>query len=105
MRSLVSNRYNATLTWTPPDKERNLDLAGYWVYSTKQGGGNPTPRRKVDEKFNSVILEGEDFILDVETRDLVPRQYFLTAFDDTPNSNGEIDESEKVAVPLPNTGE
>jgi len=105
MRSLVSNRYNVMLTWIPPDKERNSDLAGYWVYSTKQGGGNPTPRRKVNKKFNSVILEGEDFILDVETRDLVPRQYFLTAFDDTPNSNGEIDESEKVAVPLPNTGE
>ena len=102
MRSMLSNRYDVALTWT---RNQEPDLAGYWVYSTKQGGGDPIPRRKVDDKFNSVILEGEDFILDLETRDLVPRQYFLTAFDDTPNSNGKIDESEKVAVPLPDTGE
>ena len=97
-----SNRYNVILTWT---RNKEPDLAGYWVYSTKQGGGKPTPRRKVDGKFNSVVLEGEDFILDLETQDLVPRQYFLTAFDDTPKSNGKIDESEKVPVPLPNDGE
>ena len=102
MRSLFSNRYNVALTWT---RNQEPDLAGYWVYSTKQGGGNPTRRRKVDGKFNSVVLEGEDFILDLETQDLVPRQYFLTAFDDSPNSNGKIDESEKVPVPLPDAGE
>jgi hypothetical protein len=46
-RSLFNNKYDVTLSWTP---NKELDLDGYQIYSTKQGGGDPIARNKVDRK-------------------------------------------------------
>ncbi len=95
-RSLFNNKYDVTLSWSP---NKELDLDGYQIYSTKQGGGDPIPRNTVDRKKNSVTISGEDPILEGE--DLVLRQYFITAFDNTPKPDGSRDESQMVAAPLP----
>ena len=90
-------RYDAYVSWS---KNREPDVAGYLVYATKEAGGNLIvgkdliTRRKVDAKETSIILTGEEFILDGQ--DLVPRRYFVAAFDDTPKDNGTRDESARV---------
>ena len=90
-------RYDAYVSWS---KNREPDVAGYLVYATKEAGGNLIvgkdliTRRKVDAKETSIVLTGEEFILDGQ--DLAPRRYFVAAFDDTPKDNGTRDESEMV---------
>ena len=90
-------RYDAYVSWS---KNREPDVAGYLVYATKEAGGNLVvgkdliTRRKVDAKETSIVLTGEEFILDGQ--DLAPRRYFVAAFDDTPKDTGTRDESEMV---------
>ncbi|MCE2393389.1 hypothetical protein J4G02_02110 [Candidatus Poribacteria bacterium] len=90
-------RYDAYVSWS---RNREPDVAGYVVYATKESGGNLVvgqdliARRRVDAKEASIVLTGEEFILDGQ--DLAPRRYFVAAFDDTPQDNGIRDESERV---------
>ena len=90
-------RYDAYVSWS---RNREPDVAGYVVYATKESGGNLVvgqdliARRRVDAKEAGIVLTGEEFILDGQ--DLVPRRYFVAAFDDTPQDNGTRDESERV---------
>ena len=90
-------RYDAYVSWS---RNREPDVAGYVVYATKESGGNLVvgqdliARRRVDAKEASIVLTGEEFILDGQ--DLAPRRYFVAAFDDTPQDNGTRDESERV---------
>lgn len=90
-------RYDAYVSWS---RNREPDVAGYVIYATKEAGGNLIVgqdlivRRRVDAKETSIILTGEEFIL--EGQDLAPRRYFVAAFDDTPQDNGTRDESERV---------
>ena len=94
---LRRGRYDAYVSWS---KNTELDVAGYVVYATKAAGGNLVvgrdliARRRVDAKESSIVLTGEEFIL--EGQDLAPRRYFVAAFDDTPQDNGTRDESERV---------
>ena len=90
-------RYNAYISWS---KNREPDIAGYLIYATKEAGGNLVVgqdlilRKKTDAKDTRVTLTGEEFILDKQ--DLVPRRYFITAFDNTLRRNGNRDESTMV---------
>lgn len=94
---LRRGRYDAYVSWS---RNTEPDVAGYVVYATKEAGGNLVvgqdliARRKVDAKESSIVLTGEEFIL--EGQDLAPRRYFVAAFDDTPQDNGTRDESERV---------
>ena len=90
-------RYNAYISWS---KNREPDVAGYLIYATKEAGGNLVVgqdlilRKKTDAKDTRITLTGEEFILDKQ--DLVPRRYFITAFDNTLRPNGNRDESTMV---------
>ena len=94
---LRGRRYDAYIWWS---KNKEPDVAGYQIYATKQGITGPVgrqdliPRRRTDAKDTSITLTGEEFILDGQ--DLVPRRYFITAFDDTVHRSGSRDESEIV---------
>ena len=83
-------------------KNREPDLGGYLIYATKEVGGDLVVgkdliiRRRVDAKDTSATFTGEEFILDGQNQ--VPRRYFITAFDNTPDPNGNRDESEMVEV-------
>ncbi len=95
--NLRGTRYNAHISWS---KNREPDVAGYLIYATKEAGGNLVvgkdliPRRRTDAKDTRITLTGEEFILDKQ--DLVPRRYFITAFDNTPQRDGTRDESGMV---------
>lgn len=90
-------RYVAYLFWS---KNEESDLAGYQIYATKEAVNGPIlkqdliSRGRTDPEDTSLTLGSEEFILD--RQDLVPRRYFITAFDDTPQRNGSRDESELV---------
>ena len=90
-------RYDAYVAWS---KNKEPDIAGYLIYATKEAGGDLVIgkdliiRRRLDAKDTSVTFTGEEFILDQQ--DLVPRRYFITAFDSTPQRNGSRDESGMV---------
>ena len=90
-------RYDAYISWS---RNKEPDIDGYLIYATKEAGGNLVigkdliPRRRVDTKDTSITFTGEEFILDKQY--LVPRRYFITAFDNTPQRNGTRDESEMV---------
>ena len=92
-------RYDARIFWS---KNREPDLGGYLIYATKEVGGGLVVgkdliiRRRVDAKDTSATFTGEEFILDGQNQ--VPRRYFITAFDNTPDRNGNRDESEMVEV-------
>ena len=91
---LRNRRYDAYISWS---KNKEPDVAGYQIYATKEARSGPVvrqdliSRRRTDEKDTSVTLTGEEFILDGQ--DVVPRRYFITAFDDTHHRNGGRDES------------
>ena len=89
-RSLFNDRYDATISWTP---HRARDLDGYQIYSTKEGG-EIIPRNTVPVGDSIVTITGEKPIL--VGQDLILRQYFITAFDDTLNAAGARDESEVI---------
>lgn len=89
-RSFFNNKYDAIISWTA-NTER--DLAGYQIY-TKDADGNLLPRQSAGPRDNGLTIPGEDPIL--IGQDLVPRSYFITAFDDTPGPDGKRDESEIV---------
>ena len=90
-------RYDAYISWS---KNKEPDVAGYLIYATKETGGNLVigedliSRGKTDAKDTSVTLTGEQFLLD--NQDLVPRRYFIAAFDNTPQRDGTRDESAMV---------
>ena len=92
-------RYDIRISWS---KNKEPDLDGYLIYATTEAGGDLVVgkdliiRRRVAAKDTSVTFTGEGFILDKQ--DLVPRRYFITAFDNTPQRNGRRDESEMVEV-------
>ena len=94
---LRGRRYDAYISWS---KNKEPDIAGYQIYATKEARSGPVvkqnliSRRRTDEKDTSVTLTGEEFILDGQ--DVLPRRYFITAFDDTHHRNGSRDESEIV---------
>ena len=96
---LRRSRYDIRIAWS---KNKEPDVAGYLIYATKETGGNLVVgqdlvhRRRVDAKDTSVTFTGEGFLLDGQNQ--VPRRYFITAFDDTPQDNGNRDESEMVEV-------
>jgi hypothetical protein len=90
IRSLLNNRYDAIISWRP---SRVRDLAGYQIYSTKDGG-DVIPRNTVDPEDNTVTIVGETPIR--VGQDLVLRQYFVSAFDTTPDAAGKRDESPTV---------
>lgn len=94
-RSFFNNKYDAIISWNA-NTER--DLAGYQIY-TKDAGGNLLPRQSAGRRDNGLTIPGEDPILVDQA--LVPRTYFITAFDDTPGPDDKRDESEMVeARPL-----
>ena len=92
-------RYDTRIFWS---KNKEADLGGYLIYATKEVGGDLVVgkdliiRRRMDAKDTSVTFTGEEFILDGQSQ--VPRRYFITAFDNTPDRNGGRDESEMVEV-------
>ena len=96
---LRRSRYDIRIAWS---KNKEPDVAGYLIYATKETGGNLVVgqdlihRGRVDAKDTSVTFTGEGFLLDGQNQ--VPRRYFITAFDDTPQDNGNRDESEMVEV-------
>ncbi len=96
---LRRSRYDIRIAWS---KNKEPDVAGYLIYATKETGGNLVVgqdlihRRRVAAKDTSVTFTGEGFLLDGQSQ--VPRRYFITAFDDTPQENGNRDESEMVEV-------
>ena len=102
-RSLFNNKYDAILSWQATGKEP--DLAGYQIYATNEVGGplvpgeDLVPRKRVDARDSSATIVGESPIRVGQS--LVLRQYFITAFDDTPKPDGTPDQSPLVAAPLP----
>ncbi|MCG9126905.1 hypothetical protein JT359_04820 [Candidatus Poribacteria bacterium] len=89
-RSLFNNKYDAIMRW---DVNTEFDLAGYQIYS-KDSKGNLIPRRTLNRRENGVTISGEDPL--VINQEAVNKEYFITAFDDTPGPDGKRDESELV---------
>ena len=93
-RSFFNLKYDAIISW---DVNTERDLAGYQIY-TKDAEGNLLPRQKVGRKDTSLTISGEDPV--VIDQQAFFRDYFITAFDDTPGPDGKRDESEMVeAIP------
>lgn len=94
-------RIDVRISWTP-NTER--DLAGYQIYATRKVGGQLVlgddliRRGTAKPKETSVEYAGEPLLL--ADQQLIPRRYFITAFDDTPRPDGSLDESQRVEVPL-----
>jgi hypothetical protein len=94
-------RIDVRISWTP-NSER--DLAGYQIYATTKVGGQLVEgddlvrRGTARPKETSVTYAGEPLLL--ADQQLLPRRYFITAFDDTPRPDGSLDESVRVEVPL-----
>ncbi len=89
-RPFTQTKYDVLFAWDD-NKERDLD--GYQIYA-RDAQDNYIPRRKIDPDMNSVTISSEDPI--VIGRDFRYKVYFITAFDDTPNADGQRDESELV---------
>ena len=90
---LAGGRYDVYFSWTP---NKEADLAGYQLYATS-ADGELLSRPRVDAKHSSHKFSGDQAIL--VGQNLVARQYFITAFDDTPRADGSLDESALVAAP------
>ena len=94
-------RIDVRISWSP-NTER--DLAGYQIYATTRVGGQLVEgddlvlRGRATPKDKSVTYAGEPLLLG--DQQLVPRRYFITAFDNTPKPDGSLDESGRVEVPL-----
>ena len=86
-------RYDVYFSWIP---NKEADLAGYQLYATS-ADGELLSRPRVDAKHSSHKFSGDQEIL--VGQNLVARQYFITAFDDTPRADGSLDESALVAAP------
>lgn len=81
-----SLKYDVTFTW---DRNRELDLDGYWIYS--QGAEeNPRPRLKLGKNKKTATLNIEP------PSGFTPLSYFITAFDDSRRPDGTLDESEII---------
>ncbi len=89
-RSLFNNKYDVRFVW---DENKERDLDGYQIYA-KDAQDNYIQRRKLEPNETSVIIASEDPI--VIGQDFFFKTYFITAFDDTPNADGQRDESEYV---------
>ena len=89
-RSIANVKYDVILTWEP---NQEGDLAGYQIY-TKDNEDNLLPRRIMRPKDRTVTIAGEDPL--VVNQELFFKTYFITAFDDTPGTDGKRDESELV---------
>lgn len=89
-RSLFNNKYDVRFVWSK-NKERDLD--GYQIYA-RDAENNYIQRRKLKPSETSVIIASEDPI--VIGQDFFFKTYFITAFDDTPNAEGQRDESDYV---------
>ncbi len=83
-------KHNVIFTWTANTEQ---DIDGYQIY-TKDAEDNLLPRLKVKRDKDNAIIYGQDPVV----IDGVPsyRSYFITAFDNTPRPDGELDESEMV---------
>ena len=96
---LRRGRYDIRIAWS---ENPEPDLDGYIIYATTSVGGDLVigkdliTRGRADAKDTSVTFTGESFLLDGQRQ--VPRRYFITAFDNTPQRNGLRDESEMVEV-------
>ena len=90
---LAGGRYDVYFSWIP---NKEADLAGYQLYATS-ADGELLSRPRVDAKHSSHKFSGDQAIL--VGQNLVARQYFITAFDDTPRADGSLDESTLVAAP------
>ncbi len=89
----AGGRYDVYFSWIP---NKEADLAGYQLYATSDDG-ELLSRPRVDAKHSSHKFSADQAIL--VGQELVARQYFITAFDDTPRADGSLDESELVAAP------
>ena len=89
-RSLANNKYDAFISWTPNTEP---DLAGYQLY-TEDADGNLIPRPAPGKMDRNWTIPGEDPILVGQS--LLPRPYYITAFDNTPGPDGRRDESARV---------
>ena len=89
----AGGRYDVYFSWIP---NKEADLAGYQLYATS-ADGELLSRPRVDAKHSSHKFSGDQAIL--VGQNLVARQYFITAFDDTPRADGSLDESALVAAP------
>ncbi len=94
-RSFFNLKYDVQISW---DANTERDLAGYQIY-TKDADGNLLPRQKAGRRDTGLIIPGEDPV--VIDQQAFFRDYFITAFDDTPGPDGKRDESELAeAMPL-----
>ena len=86
----AGGRYDVYFSWTP---NKEADLAGYQLYASSVDG-ELLSRPRVDAKHSSHKFSGDQAML--VGQDLVAREYFITAFDDTPRADGSLDESALV---------
>lgn len=95
--NFLTGKYVVTLSWA---QNTERDLAGYHIYATTRVGGQLVlgddliHRGRFKPKETRVTYDSEPLLLTGQQR--VPRQYFITAFDDTPRPDGSLDESERV---------
>lgn len=87
------NTYDVRIEW-----RRNLepDIAGYKVYALLPDGTREFKEWKRDPNGTVSILTGERYV--VVNGDTLPKQYFVTAYDNTPRDDGKTDESEPSPI-------
>jgi hypothetical protein len=86
------NTYEVRITW-----RRNLepDAIGYVVYALWPDGKREF-KQKIDDPNETDVVISDRYVV-VEGM-LMPKQYYVTSFDNTPKSDGKRDESEPSEI-------
>ena len=91
--SLGINTYDVRIEW-----RRNLepDLLGYKVYALLPDGSREFKEWKRDPNETVSIIQGERYV--VREGELIPKQYYITAYDNTTKPDGINDESQPSEI-------